>query len=158
MKFEVPFIIDINLALEQTNGEITPEIEALEKALVRNADDTGEAISMLDTLEKHYRNLAEKNSDTARKYSTLKERIKCAAMLGAKANGGKLIGENWSIKVTKCKPSLIVNDESQVPNKFKYTKEITTVDKNLIHEALKLGEFVPGVELTGGETIRIGAV
>lgn len=151
-------VAELNDAIETSAGEITIEVEELFNRLSEKTDNVVEVISAMKAAESHHRELAAKQADAAKRCATLAEGLKRYAFIQAKINGGKLIGNAWSIKVTKCKPSLIVNDESQVPNKFKFTKEVTSVDKNLIHEALKLGEFVPGVELTGGETIRIGAV
>lgn len=151
-------VADLNDAVEAAQGEITPEVDDLFKQLATKTDNVVEVISAMKAAETHHKELAAKQADAAKRCASIAEGLKRYAFIQAKINGGKLIGSAWSIKVTKCKPSLIVNNESQVPSKFKYTKEITSVDKNLIHEALKLGEFVPGVELTGGETIRIGAV
>jgi hypothetical protein len=151
-------VAELNDAIEASAGEITTEVEELFNRLSEKTDNVVEVISAMKAAETHHRELASKQADAAKRCATLAEGLKRYAFIQAKINGGALVGNSWSIKVTKCKPSLIVNDESQVPNKFKFTKEVTSVDKNLIHEALKLGEFVPGVELTGGETIRIGAV
>lgn len=151
-------VAQLNDAMEATFGEITPEIDELFKQLATKTDNVVEVMHAMKAAETHHKELAQKQADAAKRCASIYEGLKRYAFIQAKANGGILAGSAWSIKIAKCKPSLIVNDESQVPGKFKYTKEITTVDKNLIHEALKLGEFVPGVELTGGETIRIGAV
>lgn len=53
-------------------------------------------------------------------------------------------------------PSVVINDESQIPAEFTITKTETRVDRAKLKEALKDGATVPGACLSNGsETISI---
>ena len=60
-----------------------------------------------------------------------------------------------TIKVKENPPSLIVEREDLVPDKFKAKKEVVTVNKNAIKQALKDGEIIDGVKLINIKKLTI---
>lgn len=60
-----------------------------------------------------------------------------------------------TIKVKENPPSLIVEREDLVPDKFKAKKEVVTVNKNAIKQALKDGETIDGVKLINTKKLTI---
>ena len=60
-----------------------------------------------------------------------------------------------SIKVKENPPSLIVERDDLVPEKFKTKKEVVSVNKNAIKQALKDGEVVDGVKLINTKKLSI---
>ena len=70
---------------------------------------------------------------------------------------GKLEIKNplLSIKVKENPPSLIVERDDLVPEKFKTKKEVVSVNKNAIKQALKDGEVVEGVKLINTKKLSI---
>lgn len=70
---------------------------------------------------------------------------------------GKLEIKNplLSIKVKENPPSLIVERDDLVPEKFKTKKEVVSVNKNAIKQALKDGEVVDGVKLINTKKLSI---
>jgi hypothetical protein len=60
-----------------------------------------------------------------------------------------------TIKVKENPPSLIVEREDLVPDKFKAKKEVVTVNKNAIKQALKDGEAIDGVKLINTKKLTI---
>lgn len=51
------------------------------------------------------------------------------------------------IKLKKCPPSVIIKDENLIPDEYKKTKEIITVDKIKIKEEINQGVVIDGAEL-----------
>lgn len=70
---------------------------------------------------------------------------------------GKLEIKNplLSIKVKENPPSLIVERDDLVPEKFKTKKEVVSVNKNAIKLALKEGEVIEGVKLINTKKLTI---
>ena len=60
-----------------------------------------------------------------------------------------------TIKVKENRPSLIVEREDLVPDKFKAKKEVVTVNKDAIKQALKDGETIDGVKLINTKKLTI---
>ena len=60
-----------------------------------------------------------------------------------------------TIKLKENPPSLIVEREDLVPDKFKAKKEVVTVNKNAIKQALKDGETIDGVKLINTKELTI---
>ena len=60
-----------------------------------------------------------------------------------------------TIKVKENPPSLIVEREDLVPDKFKAKKEVVTVNKNAIKQGLKDGETIDGVKLINTKKLTI---
>jgi len=60
-----------------------------------------------------------------------------------------------TIKVKENPASLIVENEELIPEKFKAKKEVVTVNKNAIKQALKDGESIDGVKLINTKKLSI---
>lgn len=147
-------ISKIDEELERTCGEISEEVENLYQELAQKTDNCVGVLQALESAEAHHRGLATQQTLAARRMASARERLRWYMLTQAKAKGGGLQGEAWAVRVVKCKPSMIVSD-LLVPAEFKDTSTVVTVAKDRISEALKAGVFVPGVELRGGETLKI---
>jgi len=143
--------------LERTEGEVSEDIENLYQELATKTDSCIEVLRALEASEAHHRALADEQTLAARRAAKSRERLRWYVLMQAKAKGGGLQGEAWQVKVSKCKPTLAITNEDLLSPQFKEIKQIVTVRKDLISEALKAGQFVEGVELSGGEIIRISA-
>lgn len=66
----------------------------------------------------------------------------------------ELVGTHWKWKLVNNAASLIVDDEKLVPAKFKEIVQVTKIRSDLIKEALKAGEIVPGTRLESGSHVR----
>lgn len=150
-------VAKINDELERTEGELSEDVENLYKDLATKTDNCVEVLKALEAAEAHHRALAEEQTLAARRAAKARERLRWYVLMQAKAKGGGLQGDAWAIKVSRCKPSLTVANEDILSREFKEVKQITSIRKDLILEAIKAGRFVEGVELSGGETIRITA-
>ena len=62
---------------------------------------------------------------------------------------------NQKVTLKNNPPSVKINDEELIPDKFKKEKVSITIDKTLIKSAIQLGEEVPGAEIVINKTLLI---
>lgn len=63
----------------------------------------------------------------------------------------RLEGKTATFHLRACASSADIRDESAIPEKFKVSKVVITVDKRAVRAALESGEDVPGAELIIGK-------
>lgn len=84
------------------------------------------------------------------------KRMKLVMQEAVIASGNKTVKtEKFNFTVQKNPPSLNILDENLVPRKFIEIEQVIKIDKKAILSDLKNGEFIPGVEKTQGESLRI---
>ena len=120
------------------------------KALI----DVQEAEAKLyDTVE--YKNLEFKRG-VLRQYESVEEDMKQQILLGMDALGLKSMEFiNQKVTLKNNPPSVKINDEELIPDKFKKEKVSITIDKTAIKKAIQDGEEVIGAELVVGKSLVI---
>ncbi|KRN31126.1 siphovirus Gp157 family protein [Liquorilactobacillus mali] len=63
--------------------------------------------------------------------------------------------DNHFLKPRNYRPSVIVSDESVVPDSYKNVEQVTKIDKKLLYEDLKNGKDIDGVELKPSRKVVI---
>lgn len=71
-------------------------------------------------------------------------------------NKTKIQTELGAISLCNSKGSVNIIDTNKIPDCYKKTTITTTIDKNLIYEAIKDEVKVPGAELVPGKYIKVG--
>lgn len=106
-----------------------------------------------DTVE--YKDLEFKRG-VLRQYESLEEDMKQQILLGMDALGLKSIEFiNQKVTLKNNPPSVKINDEELIPDKFKKEKVSITIDKTAIKKAIQDGEEVIGAELVVGKSLVI---
>ncbi len=108
---------------------------------------------LYDTVE--YKDLEFKRG-VLRQYESLEEDMKQQILLGMDNLGLKsveFINQKFTVKNNP--PSVKINDEELIPDKFKKEKVSITIDKTAIKKAIQDGEEVIGAELVVGKSLVI---
>lgn len=109
-------------------------------AVIRNYETRIEGIKAEEKRLAEYRRLEEKKLQRLKDYS-----IECMQMLGNK----KLETNLGRISLAKKPGSLIITDESKVPERYKSVTQVTSIDKVQIKKDLKESK-IDGVEMQDG--------
>lgn len=142
----------IVLALIESGGELTPEIEsrieANETALMRKVDGyvyyDDHFDAQIDLLKRKEEGLRSIRKGIENAKERLRENIK-AAMLAMKTD--VLTGDEYRFKISKRAPKLVIDNEAAIPQDYKIIVQSTTVDKETLGAALRDGFTVPGARL-----------
>jgi hypothetical protein len=147
----------INELLEESGGELTPEIEEAlvlnEHNFVTKSEGYIQTIAKYQALVDAADNIIKEAQRKKRVFDNISKRLKerlQAAML--------IMGRDRveiGIHTLSLRNSVAVNitEESKIPNEF--IKVETSVDKMKVKEALKRGELIPGAELQTNQSIQI---
>lgn len=152
--------LHIAAILEDNGGEITPDVEealtinreqlqskAINYALVIRQID-GEA-SLIDAEIKRLQALKKAKDNTVER---MKNTIKDAMILHGV---DKIQGDLINLSIRKSPDSVIVEDESKIPDTYKIDQP-KKLDKKLVADALKKGFEVPGAALkVDGKSLTI---
>lgn len=91
-----------------------------------------------------------------RQYESVEEDMKQQILLGMDALGLKSMEFiNQKVTLKNNPPSVKINDEELIPDKFKKEKVSITIDKTAIKKAIQDGEEVIGAELVVGKSLVI---
>ena len=108
---------------------------------------------LYDTVE--YKDLEFKRG-VLRQFESVEEDMKQQILLGMDALGLKSIEFiNQKVTLKNNPPSVKINDEELIPDKFKKEKVSITIDKTAIKKAIQDGEEVIGAELVVGKSLVI---
>ena len=108
---------------------------------------------LYDTVE--YKDLEFKRG-VLKQYESVEEDMKQQILLGMDALGLKSIEFiNQKVTLKNNPPSVKINDEELIPDKFKKEKVSITIDKTAIKKAIQDGEEVIGAELVVNKTLLI---
>ncbi len=72
-----------------------------------------------------------------------------------KTNTEKIESAEISITIQKNPHKVVITDENIIPSDFLETKEVQSIDKAKVKEALKNGDEVPGCELIQEKRVSI---
>lgn len=108
---------------------------------------------LYDTVE--YKDLEFKRG-VLRQFESVEEDMKQQILLWMDALGLKSMEFiNQKVTLKNNPPSVKINDEELIPDKFKKEKVSITIDKTAIKEAIQDGEEVIGAELVVGKSLVI---
>lgn len=108
---------------------------------------------LYDTVE--YKDLEFKRG-VLKQYERVEEDMKEQILLGMDALGLKSMEFiNQKVTLKNNPPSVKINDEELIPDKFKKEKVSITIDKTAIKKAIQDGEDVIGAELVVGKSLVI---
>lgn len=127
-------------SLEGLEGEIEVKAEALLQVVAGLDGDTGAIDAEIRRLQ-HRKQVIANRAQRLREY--LRENMEATGI-------DKIECPLFKITLTKPRPMAVINDESQIPDR--YIKTIRTPNKTAILADLKTGKQVPGCAL--GETKR----
>lgn len=144
--------------LLESQGEITEEIEKFlsvkETHLPDKVDSYYFIMEGMKSKEALYKAQADKYASAAKSFrnaqETLKERLKLAM---AEMSLDEIKGHAWRFKLSASKPSLVVENEAEIPKEYFVQTIITSLEKDRLLEDLKIGQ-VPGAKLEPSLSLR----
>lgn len=84
------------------------------------------------------------------------ERVKGALLFNMqKLNKTKAGDDVYKVRVVDSNYKLVINDDSNVPDKYKTTQEITTIDKKAMNKDREQLQGIDGIEFVRGQYLRI---
>lgn len=140
------------LALIQSGGEITPEIEARlaanEAAIARKVDGyvyvEFQMEMQVEVLKRKEEGIRSIRIGIENAQERLRSNIKTAMQVMQKT---ELAGDEYLYKLMRGGTKLVIDDEKLIPQDFKMVITSTVLDKEKINQALKDGIQIPGVHL-----------
>lgn len=149
----------IEMALIQSGGEITPEVEKLieikDLQLPEKVDGYDLVMERMESISRFYEekaNMFLKMAESAGNVGKeLKFRIKNAMALMAT---DEISGFDVRFKMMSANPTCIIDDETKIEGHYKITEIVTKIDKKKIAEDLKLGVPVVGAHLEHSQYVR----
>ena len=140
--------------LESDDEELLTALNAIEGAVEEKAHSIGCVIKNLDggitALKDEVERLTRMKKAAENKQARLKEYLQYAMEA---TNLRKIETPLFKFSIQKNPASLVIQDESLIPEKFKVIKY--DIDKPRLKEALKSGDRVSGAELVQKEGLRI---
>ena len=147
----------INELLEESGGELTPEIEEAlvlnEHNFVTKSEGYIQTIAKYQALVDAADNIIKEAQRKKRVFDNISKRLKERLQAAMIIMGRDRV--EVGLNTLSLRNSVAVNiiEESKIPNEF--IKVETSVDKMKVKEALKRGEFIPGAELQTNQSIQI---
>lgn len=132
-------------ALNAIDGELAEKLENY-AAVIKNIE------SDINGIKAEIDRLNERKKVMESSVKRMKENMQTAMI---ETGQTKVKGEKFSFNVQKNPPSLLVHDDTFIPEDFIKVEEIKTIDKKAILAELKNGAEIQGVEIQQGESIRI---
>ena len=145
--------------LEETGGEITPEIEQAlainEEQFVAKAEDYGHAILNLKGMAAAAKAEKERLAALQRFYENAQKRITDALSNAMQVFGRDKV-ENATLRLSlRHTTATEVDDLDAVTAEYKTTKVEVVADKTAIKKAIQQGEDVPGARLVENVSLQI---
>jgi hypothetical protein len=151
--------LDIIRQLYDGGGEITPEIAALMEITAENLPKKVDAYSYrMDRLDMEVAFLKARSDEIlqiVKRFQTMKDRMKDSIKFAMESlQVTELSGDDRRFKLSASAPRVDIFSENDLPGSFVREKVIHEPDKDLIKEALKRGEEVPGARLLEVHSLR----
>lgn len=150
---------EILAAVDESQGEISPEIESRMAIIEQNIPEKIDAYCyVMDKLEaesKFWKEKSEEAESISRKFASqgeyMKKRIKGYM---AEHNLKELVGNESKFTLSKAVSSVTIYDSTHIPDQF--IREVVTYvpDKKHLKEALEEGLEIAGCRLDGGAALR----
>lgn len=144
--------------LRESEGEITPEIEAMievnERSLAMKADNYYMLLSAIDGDTSHWEKIRDSLNSYLKSLSGIKKRLRENIKRSMRVQEkSKLDGDTFGFTLSRTKPLLEI-DESQLPSEYWAEEFVRKVDKVKIHESIKNGKPVQGVRVIENYGLR----
>ena len=144
--------------LLESQGEITEEIEKFlsvkETHLPDKVDSYYFIMEGMKSKEALYKAQADRYAVAAKSFKnaqeTLKERLKLAM---AEMSLDEIKGHAWRFKLSASKPSLVIEDQSLIPDAYFVLETTRVLEKDRLLEDLKIGQ-VAGAKLEPSSSLR----
>uniref|UniRef100_UPI0040578883 siphovirus Gp157 family protein n=1 Tax=Alistipes sp. TaxID=1872444 RepID=UPI0040578883 len=147
----------INYLLEESGGELTPEIEEAliisQDNLMAKAEDFAASILAAESIARIAKERASELQTLAKKNEKKAAVMRDAIGSAMRAFGMDKITANLYTFSFRKSVAVEIDDEVRVPARF--TKVSTSVDKVAIKNALKRGELVEGAYLVEGQNLQL---
>lgn len=145
--------------LISTDGEITDQIAEFlavkDIQLPAKVDSYAYLMERMDVLAMHYKCKAEYFQNLAKAADKVTDRCKSNLEEAMNLIGTQeILGFDTKFKFVKTNPSVVINDESLIPEEFKIPIFDTQIDKKAISARLKDGIEVSGCSLKQGQTLK----
>jgi hypothetical protein len=132
------------------------EITAYMDAEVRKVDGVASYLAYCEAQAKFAAEEARRLAERRALFENRAERVKQYAIAVMESLGKKkLEGRTATLSLRQCPPSLEILNERQIPDVYKVTQTIVSVDKRAIKAALEKGEDVPGADLRFGRNTLV---
>ena len=150
---------ELEKILEDSTGELTPELEAQIMSIdVLEKDKSDALAAVFDRITVNKELLENRIDALSKAVQTLKnveDRLKGHIKNSLITSGQKKIEgvENY-FQISKLKDKIIVENEEIVPTYYKKVKTIISVDKDTVRESLNAGQAVEGVRTEENYMLR----
>lgn len=150
----------IQKGLVESMGELTPEVERAISILHERMPEKADAYKFfIDDLKAQadlWNEKASTFSRVAKAFVNYSERLKYSLKMACMELGvEELIGHDYKWKVVNNAASLVVDDESLLPDEYIEIVQSRKVRSDAIKQALKDGKVVPGARLETGSHVRV---
>ena len=150
---------DIEQHLLENGGELTPEIEAMlaltDIQLPSKIDQYAYLLDRMSLIQDYYKQQAEKYAKFSKAAAQVQLRCKDNLHFAMAAlNLREIEGFENKFKLVKSPPSVVIDDEHALDEKYKSTEIVIKVNKKMIADDLKSGVDVVGAHTEQGESIR----
>lgn len=150
---------EIQEALVQSMGEMTPELEAaltiVADKLPEKADGYYFVIEDLKAQSAVWSERATTLNKIAKVFLNYTDRMKYSLKMACISLGvEELVGKDYKWKLVSNAPSLIVDNPDLIPSEFIEIVQTKKIMSDKLKDALKSGKAVPGARLESGSHVR----
>lgn len=145
--------INLSNSLELLEGEITPEVEQQMLELTNSVDDAAIFLERSEHIIAYFKSMRDQLNKKIKTIENATDFVE-SEIKKAVAISGALQGTNYTFKLSKTKPKVIISDETKISDLYLRTKVTHEVDKTAIYESLKKGVAVEGAELQDNYSLR----
>ena len=161
IKYELKEINNIVNFLENENGDLDEQTindtkESVELLLEEKSEQLELILKELEAKEEKCKEIADFSAKKA-KYANEKKKMFKELILGAMQKLGtkKIETATGTFTIRNNTPSLIVEDENLIPQKFITHISSTKIEKNEIKNEIKNGAEIPGVHLETTQSLLV---
>ncbi|WP_369710824.1 siphovirus Gp157 family protein [Leptotrichia sp. HSP-334] len=161
IKYELKEINNIANFLDSENNELDEETindtkESVELLLEEKSEQLELILKELEAKEEKCKEIADFYAKKA-KYSNEKKKILKELILGAmqKLDTKKIETATGTFTIRNNTPSLIIDDENLIPQKFTTFVQTKKIEKNEIKKEIKNGVEIPGVHLETTQSLLV---
>lgn len=150
---------EIENRIIESNGELTPEIEALlylnTNELSQKVDNYVGLMKKMELTASYYKDKAQFFLKLANTFDKVHDSC-CERMLQALKTLGtdEIKGHDYKFKIYKSPPKLIIDDKEAIPEQYLIINTNVDIDKDALKSQLKNGA-VSGAHLESGSYVKI---
>lgn len=147
----------INTLLEESDGELTPELEEAlvisQSNMVSKAQNYVYAIKEYEAMEKRCAEEIQRLQAIKKRTEKIQDRLKVALLTAMEVYGFEKVQLDTHALSTRKSTTVVIDDETQIPDGF--IKVTTSVDKAGVKAALKAGQPISGAHLQQNTSLQI---